>query len=607
MPQLLVLDHTGPESRQRVADLARELDVAMSAACAEGAPIRLVVGPQGSGSYDEEVDRPVVLCREEGVASGLVLVVVGGTSLSAYLTSGSPEPFDRLGLCTWKSAAACGLMPEPQRVDLPPSMIDDPQLLATLLIGLQALVRGSHRAALDRFETVAGDFELPGFASYNFAFWLALAYLDAAQCLGSNSHFKAATDQVSLALRSRNRRTPAVVGAAMYRCLAQTHYQRPAGDPERECAEALISIKRGFRLIDPASYPVDWARLLYERAGVALYRPAGKSLATLVGARRDLMGALKVFDSARFPLEYSNCHNALGRLDADWSGEGRREHQHSAAWHYSSALRIRKKASHPWHFAQTQHNLGILLLQRVEGVQADNADRAVGCLTQALSIFDAVRFPHRHRQSLAALGRAYLRRNASADDVRRAFLCFQQVAASVTADSFPYLYGRTLFDLGNAGCQVDGLDVGGPAWAIERYREALLVFPATQFPVDRAHVLVALAGALIVAVGAGQEGAGAEALACYREALDIFERVDRPADAACVHACLAVVLLAGQPRLGGEVHALAEFHLQAAEKLVSDGTVRDVGGDDIEGIVLALLSDARAFGMAVSDMTDQAG
>src|SRR5205823_9964379 len=124
-------------------------------------------------------------------------------------------------------------------------------------------------------------------------------------------------------------------------------------------------------------YPVDWARLLYERASVTLYRRTGKDLATLEAARRDLYDALAVFEPDRFALEHSHCQNALGRLDAEWCGQGRREYQRSAASHYNAALRIRRKSSHPWHFAQTQHNLGNLFLQQLEGDQADNADRAV--------------------------------------------------------------------------------------------------------------------------------------------------------------------------------------------------------------------------------------
>lgn len=580
MAGVLLLDHAGSASRHHVDDVERALNSTLQ----KGRPV-LVQHRSGM-----QVPPGKVPWAGLDSTPQLVLTLDNGDPLSGRLSSSSPEEFGRLGLCSWKATTSRVMVPEPHWVDVPPVILDQPAVVASLVCGLVALIDGRHCDALDQLGRVAAAGVLTGRASFYQAYWIALAHLDAGQCLGDTAHFEAGGRHLISALDRRGSEVPNVVVAAVYRTLAQTHYQRPAADPEEECSIALGCIEQGLSLLDPTPYPVDRACLLYERASVNLYRPMGKDVATAGRTRRDLTEALEVFEPRRFPLEYSQCHNALGRLDAEGWGKDRWMYQRSAASHFAAALRVRRKRSHPWHFAQTQHNLGNLFLQRLAGGRSDNADRAIRCFTQALSVFDQDRFPHRRRQSLAALGRAYAQRNANAGaDLRLAVSCFEEVAASVTAESFPYLYGRTLFDLGNVLHQSGS--GGGPALTIDRYRQALQIFSADRFPVDRAHVLVALAGALTVLAEGGAE-AWSEALACYGEALDVFERINRPADAACVHACLALLLFALRSPVGGSAHALASGHQQTAQALVTSGVVREAGGDGVEAYVLAILRDS---------------
>jgi tetratricopeptide (TPR) repeat protein len=594
MTDVVILEGTGVGARRHLGAFESDLRLAVEAISHGPAPlVELTVVRRGSESQDQAGRASGMPWRRTRVGPGLVLVAGLDGPPTVSVTSRAPEPFGRLGLCSWKKTDTGDLVPEAHRVDLPPTMVAQPQALASLLHALHALVHGSFRDAIAQLEAVEGQVEPDAWSGFSLTYWLGLAHLDAGQCLGSTAHFEAATAYLASALSRRGCDTPRVVTAAAHRWSAQTHYQRLVASPERSCSAALDHIDQGLRLIDPSTYPVDRARLLYERASVTLYRRTAKDSRALEAARRDLTTALIVLEPDRFPLEHSHCENALGRLDAEWSGHHRREHQRSAALHYEAALSIRRRASHPWHYAQTQHNLGNLLLQQLEGDQAANADGAIRCFTEALSIFNADRFPHRHRQTMAGLGRAYLRRNGSAgDDLRRAISCFEEVAASVTKDSFPYLHGRTLFDLANARFSRNDPGEGDQVWAIEGYRKALQLFPARSFPVDRAQVLVALASALVGAAEVGQESSGAEALACYTEALQIFEQVGRSADAACVHACLAVLLLATRTQSGGRLHARALAHQHAAAASVASGSLGEAAGEDIEAFVRALVHDA---------------
>ncbi len=543
MLQVSIINPTGPPCSRSATHLVATLQ----RGCVS---LTSVAGATRVSNWSEGDSLPVATPGSSR-AQGLQVVLEQCTrsadaGIHAHMVALTVDPFWQLGMSTWRASSRHRLVPHFIRVDLPAFTLEDPCRLAAILDGMGAYLQGDHLDAIQHFDWAIEAHRTAGHSLPALEYWCGLAHLGAGQRCGQHEHFVSATRHLAAAYdRSTHGQEPSLV-AARFQALARSHFQRPAADPRLDYPVALSCLAKGLSALDADLYPVDHARLLFDRATALVYMSQGQASPEIDEAEHDLLAALRILRKDRFPLEHSDCLNALGRVRAQRQSSHRTGDQRQAQTCYREALRIRKQEGLPWHQAQTLHNLGQLYLQREDGNARRNADTAVAYFTAALSVFTASSYPHRHVQTLAALGRAHLQRNGRhGQDLLDAQRCFEQVLGLVSAQHFPYLYARTQFDLGSALIRQPGSQTFCPEQAAEHLRQTLVVFREDTYPVDRARVLVALGSTLLLTPSNTLDEQIAEALSYFREALLLLEQTQRSSELDDLYANLTDLLLAG--------------------------------------------------------------
>lgn len=526
------------------------------------------LGDLADGGVQVTVDRPdgAGLSREPSGLGRLIFRldskgVRKGGGLTVSVTGFPPDLFAPLGLCYWRQKPRGELAAECHYAwtCLPSS--EGVESLLFVVLGIDCLLRSSFREAVGWLDSAValGAWGLHGL------WWLALAHLGVGGDTGERDHFTRGIELLDRAIaRAATELDGAISLASMRRALARAWCQRSGSDPIGDCRAALAELKKAGAAIDERTYPLERSGLLYDRASVQVYMPKGHEADAIRSALQDAEQALAGVDSEQFPAQYAMCMNALGRIHSEWHTSGRLGHQRTAYLCYVRALAIRTRARSAWEYGQTQHNLGVLYLQRLEGDDRSNLLRARQCLEEALSVFDRERFPYRHAHSLAALGRAEMRLKASrrdgdGDPIQR----FRDVLSIATPIDMPYLHGRTRHDLGNAITADPADNSFDPAAAVFHFKRALEIFSTDCFPADRARVLVDVGRVyLLYAQPQGKELI-TEALASFQEALQLFGSAF-PYESGCVHSMMALTYrcMANGSSLAGR---LAGYHQERAD------------------------------------------
>jgi len=487
---------------------------------------------------------------------------------TVWFAGSDPESFARFGLCVWVCSNN-SLYPERRVIRVAVAGNRTIEALGYAVWGIACALRGAYDEALPCFRkvyaaTVDANRTAPGYLLW----WLGLVQLSIAQNSGSKSQYESAEGLLRDALRSISECEDEIATVNLLRALGRTYLQRPSAKPFDCCRIALEYLSDAERALDKARFPIEWAHVLYDRASIRLYIPRGRDNQALELARLDIQAALSHFDAIRFPFEYAQCMNAMGQMML--RSAGRRLPELSQAYiHLEKALVVRRKDSLPWHYAQTKHNMGIVLSMMAEAEKEGRNTllRAIECFREAISVFEKRRYPYRYYQSLSALGRAYAAMGV--DDTHSLDLarqCYTEILNSLSPADAPYYYGRALYDLGNLLTLETSpfIDVMS---AIKCFEHSLAIFSPEEFPYDRALVLVAMATAMLQArndVQVEYSQYARDPLGYFTEALDVFKRGKFVYEAACVHACLGSLLLTVSEPVIGELTWRAQWHYRQA-------------------------------------------
>jgi tetratricopeptide (TPR) repeat protein len=465
------------------------------------------------------------------------------TAKAATLRIGALEggALARFGLCAWLALDGV-LQAERRIVRITVPAEATAEMLACVVAGIAVALRGGDRRAVRYWESVRTAATDPIGAGY-LLWWLGTGWLNIAQNSGITNDFEQARSLLARALPKMLSQNDTLAAAQIYRALAQSFCQSPSPKPYEMCLKALECLREAETILNKTAYPIEWANALYDRAAVRLYQPRGKDKDALDLARDDIQAALDCFDFHHLVFESAQCKNALGRILMA-SPHPTPEILCQALGYFSDALRVRTKERHPWHYAQTKHNTGVLLTRLAQPGENAILYEAVACFKEALAIFDRDHHARRFYQTVGGLGRAYAAlASTHSEESVHARRCYDEILNDYCSTHMPYLYGRTLYDLGNL-LAFGAASTSEIASAADNYRHALVILTREAFPIDRALVLVALAATPLRISTVSLIEAAQQVFGYCNEALELLEGSRFHYEMGCASACIGSVLLA---------------------------------------------------------------
>jgi len=154
----------------------------------------------------------------------------------------------------------------------------------------------------------------------------------------------------------------------------------------------------------------------------------------------------------------------------------RAENLERAISYILEALEIFTRQSFPDQWAITQNNLGEVYLDRIRGTKAENLEQAIACFQAALEVYTREAFPTKWAKIQSNLGTAYSNRiwGERAENLEQAIACYQAALQVYSREAFPSNWAGTQNNLGIA---YSNRILGDKAQNLE---QAIICFQAAQ-------------------------------------------------------------------------------------------------------------------------------
>jgi CHAT domain-containing protein len=234
------------------------------------------------------------------------------------------------------------------------------------------------------------------------------------------------------------------------------------------------------------------------------------------------------------------------------------------------ALAMLPRQQHPQLWAMLQKELGVCLSDNLLGDPAENIERSIIALHDAMQVFTQRAAPDEWADALYNLGIAYLKRIRAdrAANIEQAIKSFQQALEVITRTGRPVEWSRTMTELGHACLErIQGDREENIERAIENYAQALQVRTREEMPVEWARTTCGLAGAYLKRIRGDRAKNIEQAIEAYEQALTGLSPQKMPVEWALTQRNLGI---AYQDRVQGDK---AENIEQAIEACVQALTV----------------------------------
>lgn len=197
----------------------------------------------------------------------------------------------------------------------------------------------------------------------------------------------------------------------------------------------------------------------------------------------------------------------------------RAENHEKAITHITNALTVFSRERLPREWASAHYNLATAYLARAGGERADNQEQAIAHLDAAFSVFTRAGYPMEWARAQNALGNTYSGRirGLPAINGELAIAAYEAALSIFTRDAFPHEHMRTGRALGHVLLQSGEWSEAGAVYRTAR--EAFLLLFGQGFDETEAGALIADAGPLFAeaAFGAIERGAIEDAIALADE------------------------------------------------------------------------------------------
>lgn len=199
-------------------------------------------------------------------------------------------------------------------------------------------------------------------------------------------------------------------------------------------------------------------------------------------------------------------------------------------------MRTRRDLPEEW--AQTQSNLGVAYFNRIAGERAENVERAISALNQALSVFNHETHPVDWATIQLNLGEALHNRlyDSPAENLESAIAAFKAALDVFDCQTYPYEWALGQNNLGNVyRHRIRGERTSNLERAIEAFQDAQRVFTRESFPRDWALVQNNLGVAYYNLASKDRSANLEQAIQAYKASLSVYTRASFPEDWAKVH------------------------------------------------------------------------
>jgi CHAT domain-containing protein/tetratricopeptide (TPR) repeat protein len=154
---------------------------------------------------------------------------------------------------------------------------------------------------------------------------------------------------------------------------------------------------------------------------------------------------------------------------------------------HTAALQTFTVAHYPYQHAQTQHEVGMSYIHRVEGSQPENLERAIVCYTAALQILNRTDSPMEWALAQINLGEIYRRRIAGdkRHNLEQALACQEAAQEVYQRSTFPMEWAQIQINLAMIlGERIEGIRRENMERSIKCCQQALQVYTRDAFPLE---------------------------------------------------------------------------------------------------------------------------
>jgi tetratricopeptide (TPR) repeat protein len=247
--------------------------------------------------------------------------------------------------------------------------------------------------------------------------------------------------------------------------------------------------------------------------------------------------ALKMFSREENPRLWGAIHNDLGMSLMQTINGVRADNIEKAILHFEEAVKVRPRKGLPKEWALTKNNLANALRDRIRGDRARNIERAIICYRQALKIRTRDEYPEEWANTQNNLGAAYYKRirGNRAENLEQAIRHSFQALRVYTRRKFPHYWARANSTLGEIyRLRVCGSRAKNIERAIYHFDNALEVHTIQKFPQDWAAEQNSLGNAYLVRIRDERGGNFERAIFHYEESLKVRTRESDPVHWALV-------------------------------------------------------------------------
>jgi len=241
------------------------------------------------------------------------------------------------------------------------------------------------------------------------------------------------------------------------------------------------------------------------------------------------------------------CQMMLGNVYLRRIKGERAENLEKSLYYLHNALQVHNCAQLPEHWAAIHLNLVIAYDYRIRGDQAENAELAINSGEAAMQVFTRDKFPEQWAQVQHNLGIVYRNRirGNKAENLEKALACYQNSLLIRTREDFPELWAQTQMNLASAYRHRRlGDAAGNVEMAIKANQAALQVYTKEAFPQDWAGVHMNLANAYLHRLHGDENENRKKAIAAHQSALQVLTKDEFPQQWAMTHLNLGNVFLA---------------------------------------------------------------
>jgi CHAT domain-containing protein len=272
---------------------------------------------------------------------------------------------------------------------------------------------------------------------------------------------------------------------------------------------------------------------------------------------------LATFTRDKYPIEWAQTQTNLGLAYLDRIEGDQKDNVELAIQTFRAALEVYTRHDFPREWARTQGSLGDVYLDRIEGDQKDNVELAIQAFRAALEAYTRHDFPREWAMTQSRLGLAYWNRieGDQKDNVELAIQAHRAALEVHTRHDFPKEWAATQHGLGLAYLdRIEGDQKDNVELAIQAHRAALEVHTRHDFPKEWAATQYGLGLAYWNRIEGDQKDNVELAIQAHRAALEVHTRHDFPKEWAATQHGLG---LAYWDRIEGDQKDNIELAIQA--------------------------------------------